>query len=241
MSLDMTPERGRAFHDEDAGESRDFAALDYSDVGGRDAVPSIVERSSVLVFLENLADEIDRRQSSEGHSRDMSRWAELVALELDLDDDRQWACSTAARLHAIGKVVVPEDILNKKGPLAPEEWDLIQSHPNRGADLVRLAPGFEKVAEIIREHQERFDGTGYPAGKSAIAISLEARIVAVCGAWAAMRATRPYREALSREQARAELESGSGSEFDPEVVRAFLLLEAAEEWNRSSETSAANV
>jgi two-component system, cell cycle response regulator len=219
MSFDITAESTRAFGDP----------------------PRSADKGSVLVFLQNLADEIDRRQSSEGHSRDMERWASLVAMELDLADDRQWACSTAARLNAIGKVVVPEAILNKKGPLSPDEWELIQSHPSQGAALVELAPGFEPVADIIREHQERFDGTGYPSGKSAIAISLEARIVAVCAAWAAMRAQRPYREALSREQARAELESGSGTEFDPEVVRAFLLLEAAEEWNRSSDQSVANV
>jgi HD-GYP domain-containing protein (c-di-GMP phosphodiesterase class II) len=234
MSVDMTSETARAFGGGSAGD-RD------EPMSGRSDAPSLSTKSSVLVFLENLADEIDRRQSSEGHSRDMSRWAELVALELDLDEDRQWACSTAARLHAVGKVVVPEAVLNKKGPLSSEEWEVIQSHPDRGADLVRLAPGFEKVAAIIREHQERFDGTGYPGGKATIAISLEARIVAVCGAWAAMRATRPYRDALTREQARAELETGSASEFDPEVVRAFLLLEAAEEWNRSSEMPAAKV
>ncbi|HEY7874038.1 MAG TPA: HD domain-containing phosphohydrolase [Actinomycetota bacterium] len=200
----------------------------------RGRVTEIRADGGLLSFLENLADDIDRRQSNEGHSRDMARWAGLVALELDLDDDRQWACSTAARLHAIGKVVVPEAILNKKGPLSSEEWDLMQSHPAQGADIIKLAPGFERVAQVIRQHQERFDGTGYPEGKSDIEISLEARIVAVCGAWAAMRATRPYRDALSRDQARAELETGSGTEFDPEVVRAFLLLEAADEWNRSA-------
>jgi HD-GYP domain-containing protein (c-di-GMP phosphodiesterase class II) len=206
---------------------------DYPSVS-RGRVTEIRADGGLLSFLENLADDIDRRQSNEGHSRDMARWAGLVALELDLDDDRQWACSTAARLHAIGKVVVPEAILNKKGPLSSEEWDLMQSHPAQGADIIKLAPGFERVAQVIRQHQERFDGTGYPEGKSDIEISLEARIVAVCGAWAAMRATRPYRDALSRDQARAELETGSGTEFDPEVVRAFLLLEAADEWNRSA-------
>ena len=200
----------------------------------RARVTEIRTDAGLVSFLESLADEIDRCQVNEGHSRDMARWAELVAMELDLDDERQWACSTAARLHAIGKLVVPEAILNKKGPLSSEEWDLMQSHPAQGAAIMELAPGFEKVADVIREHQERFDGTGYPAGKSDIEISLEARIVAVCGAWAAMRATRPYRAALSRDQARAELETASGTEFDPEVVRAFLLLEAAEEWNSSA-------
>jgi HD-GYP domain-containing protein (c-di-GMP phosphodiesterase class II) len=235
MGLEMTAETARAF----GGTAQDARASIPSERSHGLTLPH--EKTTVEVFLENLADELDRRQGSEGHSRAMSRWAELVALELDLDDERQWACATAARLHAIGKVVVPEAVLNKKGPLTPEEWELIQSHPNRGADLVKLAPGFEHVAEIIREHQERFDGTGYPAGKAAIGISLEARIVAVCGAWAAMRATRPYREALSREQAREELETGAASEFDPEVVRAFLLLEAAEEWSRTSETPVVKV
>jgi len=230
----MSVETGnRAFGS--GGARPDDATVDVTyPSAGRGRITEIRSDSGLLEFLERLADEIDRRQKNEGHSRDMARWAELVAMELDLDDERQWACATAARLHALGKLLVPESILNKKGPLTPEEWELVQSHPTQGADIMKLAPGFEKVAEVVREHQERFDGTGYPSGKSDIEISLEARIVAVCGAWAAMRATRPYREALSREQAREELESGSGTEFDPEVIRAFLLLEAAEEWNRSA-------
>jgi HD-GYP domain-containing protein (c-di-GMP phosphodiesterase class II) len=230
----MSVETGsRAFGD--GGARADAASVDtaYPSVA-RGRITEIRSDSGLLEFFEKLADEIDRRQQNEGHSRAMSRWAELIAMELDLDEDRQWACATAARLHAIGKLLVPESILNKKGPLTPEEWELVQSHPTQGADIMQLAPGFENVAEVIREHQERFDGTGYPSGKSDIEISLEARIVAVCGAWAAMRATRPYREALSRDQARSELESGSGTEFDPEVIRAFLLLEAAEEWNSSA-------
>ena len=232
----MNPEtsEGRAFGGDPsvAGAPSSSSGVDYPSVRGR--VTEIRADGGLLAFLESLADNIDRRQASEGHSRDMARWAGLVAMELELDDDRQWACSTAARLHAIGKVVVPESILNKKGPLSAEEWELVQSHPAQGADIIKLATGFEKVADVIRQHQERFDGTGYPEGKSGVEISLEARIVAVCGAWAAMRATRPYRAALTRDQARTELETGSGTEFDPEVVRAFLLLEAAEEWNRSA-------
>jgi two-component system, cell cycle response regulator len=233
MSIDTSESRAFGAGSARPQQSISSGGVDYPSAS-RSRVTEIRTDGGLLSFFERLADDIDRRQSSEGHSRDMSRWAGLVALELDLDDERQWACSTAARLHAVGKVVVPESILNKKGPLTSEEWDLLQSHPSQGADIIKLAGGFEKVAEIIREHQERFDGTGYPGGKSDIEISLEARIVAVCGAWAAMRATRPYRDALSRDQARAELETGSGSEFDPEVVRAFLLLEAAEEWNRST-------
>jgi two-component system, cell cycle response regulator len=232
----MSVETGnRAFGGSGAPAGDDSSRIDVSyPSAGSGRVTELRADSGLLSFLESLADQIDRRQKNEGHSRDMSRWAELVAMELDLDEERQWACATAARLHAIGKLLIPESILNKKGPLTAEEWELVQSHPTQGADIMKLAPGFERVAEVIREHQERFDGTGYPAGKSDIEISLEARIVAVCGAWAAMRATRPYRDALSREQAQAELETGSGTEFDPEVVRAFLLLEAAEEWNRSA-------
>jgi HD-GYP domain-containing protein (c-di-GMP phosphodiesterase class II) len=238
MDLETTND-SRAF-----GEDASSGASDSSDAAGyqsrsRGRVTELRADAVLLSFLESLVDEIDRRQGNEGHSEDMARWAGLIGQELDLDDERQWTCTSAARLHAIGKLVVPEEVLNKKGPLTPKEWELVQSHPSQGAEIMRLAPGFDRVAEVIREHQERFDGTGYPAAKTAIEISLEARIVAVCGAWAAMRAKRPYREALSREQARAELESGSGTEFDPEVVRAFLLLEAAEEWNRSASSPVA--
>src|ERR687893_398518 len=130
MSMEprMSVESGnRAFGaDERAGDGA--VDVTYPSPSPRGRITEIRSDAGLLEFFERLADEIDRRQKNEGHSRDMSRWAELVAMELDLDEERQWACSTAARVHALGKLLVPEAIWNKKGPLTPEEWELVQSH-----------------------------------------------------------------------------------------------------------------
>ncbi|MGD0272524.1 MAG: diguanylate cyclase [Gaiellaceae bacterium] len=158
----------------------------------------------------------------------MERWAELVARALGLNDQAQRSCALATRFHDVGKSALPESILIKHGPLTTVEWELVQEHPERGATLVELAPELENVAPIIREHHERFDGRGYPYGKSKDEISTEARIVACCDAWDAMRSQRPYAPAMTVSEARAELLAGRGTQFDPDVVMAFLMFEEAD-------------
>ena len=113
----------------------------------------------------------------------------------------------------------------KRGPLSTIEWEVIREHPERGAALVELAPELVSIGNIIREHHERFDGRGYPEGKMKEEISTEARIVACCDAWMAMRSDRPYAGAKSASEARAELLAGRGKQFDPEVVMAFLMFD----------------
>jgi HD-GYP domain-containing protein (c-di-GMP phosphodiesterase class II) len=127
----------------------------------------------------------------------------------------------AARLHDVGKIAVPREVLAKRGPLTSAEWRLVHEHPERGAQILELTRDLRQVAPVIRQHHERYDGSGYPSGRSGESILLEARIVAVCDAWTAMRTDRPYRSAMSEEQALAELHSCAGSQFDPRVVRAF--------------------
>ncbi len=155
----------------------------------------------------------------------MERWAMLVARALGLDENAQRRCALAARYHDIGKSALPESILDKRGPLSPVEWELVHEHSERGAALVELAPELVSIGDIIREHHERFDGRGYPEGKADKEISPEARIVACCDAWMAMRSERPYAEAKSVSEARAELLAGRGKQFDPEVVMAFLMFD----------------
>jgi HD-GYP domain-containing protein (c-di-GMP phosphodiesterase class II) len=101
----------------------------------------------------------------------------------------------------------------------------VHEHPEKGADLVALAPELESVAPIIREHHERFDGRGYPYGKRRNEISTEARIVSCCDAWVAMRRQRSYAPAKTSSEARAELLAGRGTQFDPDVVMAFLMFD----------------
>jgi diguanylate cyclase (GGDEF)-like protein len=162
------------------------------------------------------------RQSRE---RTMERWAELVARALGLDERAQRRCAMAIRYRDIGKSTLPESILVKRGPLSAVEWELVHEHPAKGAALVELAPELEGIGKIIREHHERFDGRGYPCGKRESEISTEARIVACCDAWKAMRRDRPYAPAKSVGEARAELLAGRGTQFDPDVVMAFLMFD----------------
>jgi diguanylate cyclase (GGDEF)-like protein len=154
----------------------------------------------------------------------MERWAALVARALGLDEEAQRRCALAARYHDVGKSTLPEAILGKNGPLSILEWELVKEHPEMGAALVELAPELASIGRIIREHHERYDGRGYPRGKKNEEISTEARIIACCDAWEAMRSQRAYAAARTASEARAELLAGRGTQFDPEVVMAFLMF-----------------
>jgi diguanylate cyclase (GGDEF)-like protein len=154
----------------------------------------------------------------------MARWAALAARALGLDEEAQRRCALAARYHDIGKSTLPEAVLGKNGPLSIVEWELVKEHPEMGATLVELAPELACIGGIIREHHERFDGRGYPAGMRRDEISAEARIIACCDAWEAMRSERAYAAARTASEARAELLAGRGTQFDPEVVMAFLMF-----------------
>ena len=155
----------------------------------------------------------------------MERWAALVARALGLSEEAQRRCALAIRYHDIGKSTLPEAILEKNGPLSMLEWEIVKEHPEMGATLVELRPELADIGRIIREHHERYDGRGYPEGKKREEISTEARIVACCDAWEAMRRDRAYAFARTASEARAELLAGRGTQFDPEVVMAFLMFD----------------
>jgi HD-GYP domain-containing protein (c-di-GMP phosphodiesterase class II) len=136
----------------------------------------------------------------------------------------------AAQLHDIGKMGIPDAILHKPGPLTPEEWAVMQSHPRMGQQILTQAGGrLDLISHIVVAHHERWDGQGYPYGLAQQEIPLGARILSVVDSYDAMTSTRPYREACSAEQARAELQRYAGSQYDPRVVDAFLqVLQAPE-------------
>jgi two-component system, cell cycle response regulator len=185
------------------------------------------DENAVLAYLERLADQIDARLAAEEHSAAISRWAGALADHLGLGSDARRRCELAGRLHDIGKIVVPDEILLRPGRLTGREWAVLHRHPVQGARLVSLAEGLHQVAAVVRQHHERFDGSGYPDGRGGEDIRVEARAVAVCDAWAAMRSNRPYNAARSAGSAREQLRAASGSQFDPTVVAAFLELEQA--------------
>jgi diguanylate cyclase (GGDEF)-like protein len=178
----------------------------------------------MVEFLREIADRVDGWLSAQEHSTAISRWATVLSGRLGLDGATQWRLELAGRLHDIGKIVVPEVILTTPSRLTDEQWALLRQHPDHGARLARMVPGFDAVAESIRQHHERYDGTGYPDRLAGSGIRLEARIIAVCDSWAAMRSDRAYQAALTEEQAREQLWSGRGTQFDPDLVDLFLDL-----------------
>jgi HD-GYP domain-containing protein (c-di-GMP phosphodiesterase class II) len=127
-------------------------------------------------------------------------------------------------LHDIGKVGIPEHILCKGGPLSGAEWDVMRTHPVIGAQIVAPMSFLTTTVELIRHHHEWFDGSGYPDGLRGDAIPLPARIFAVADSFDAMTSDRPYRGSIGIERALAEIRGGSGSQFDPEVVRVFVQM-----------------
>ena len=151
-----------------------------------------------------------------------SRYARLVAARLDLTEhDRALVCY-GALLHDVGKIGVSDGVLNKPGPLLPEEVELMRAHVRVGYDLLRNVPALQEVADVVLRHHERFDGQGYPDGIRGEEIPMPSRIVAVVDAYCAMITRRSYKDAYPDADARAELRRCSGTQFDPQVVEAFL-------------------
>jgi two-component system cell cycle response regulator len=180
--------------------------------------------TSAVTFLQGLADDLDRTLSSSRSSTAIAWWAAAVATHLGLDAGTRRRCELAGRLHDVGNIVVPRAILTKPGPLTAEELRILRQHPAAGGQLVTLAPELDDISQIVRQHHERFDGDGYPDRLAGTQIRLEARIISLCDAYAAMRADRPYRPALSLEQALDQLRRGRGAQFDPELTDVVLEL-----------------
>ena len=128
----------------------------------------------------------------------------------------------AARLHDIGKSIVPDDILLKQGPLSQEEWEIIKAHPAAGEEIIRPISRFRNISGILRNYREHFDGSGYPDGLKGDEIPIGARILSVVDAYGSMLEKRAYKPALSPKEALSELTRCQGAQFDPEVVNTFI-------------------
>ncbi len=157
-----------------------------------------------------------------GHCVDVSALSVLVAAGLGANHTELELVRQAALLHDLGKLAIPPEILSKAGPLEPHEWDIIRTHPDRGAEILLQAPGLGSLAAAVRASHERWDGGGYPTGLAGREIPFAARVVAVCDAYDAMVTERPYSPARSPEDAIAELHECAGSQFDSDVVAALI-------------------
>jgi two-component system, cell cycle response regulator len=170
------------------------------------------------VLLRALA---ERDPGLREHITGVAALAEGVARSLGLDEEQVEHVRHAAELHDVGKVAIPDEILNKPAPLDADEWEFIRRHTIIGERIVAAAPALRQVAALVRSSHERWDGTGYPDQLRGNEIPLGARIVAVCDAFDAMIANRPYRVGMQIERALEELEHCAGTQFDPDVVEAF--------------------
>jgi diguanylate cyclase (GGDEF)-like protein len=171
-----------------------------------------------------LADQIDAKLGSHEHSTAVSRWSLLTGERLGLHQAALRRTAAAARLHDIGKINVDDAILTKPSRLNQAEWEVLRRHPQEGARLLVELSDRADLAQLVGAHHERYDGTGYPARLGGDDIPIEARIIAVCDSWAAMRADRTYAAALSEDEARRQIIRGRGTQFDPDVADAFLAL-----------------
>ncbi|GAH91361.1 unnamed protein product, partial [marine sediment metagenome] len=129
-----------------------------------------------------------------------------------------------ALLHDIGKIGIPDKILSKRGKLTTEEWEAIKSHPKLGANIIGNVPSLVSCLPAVLYHHERWDGTGYPEGLKGETIPLDARILAIADAFAAMISARPYRDALCDEKVIKQLRQGAGKQFAPQLVEVFISL-----------------
>ncbi len=159
-----------------------------------------------------------------GHSSRVAELASSIAKTLEFAEDTCEVIRRAAQLHDIGKLVIPESILHKPGPLSEEEWQVVRLHPETAARILKTLKFLHLEKNIILNHHERPDGKGYPKGLKGKDIPYEARILAVANTFDTMNTPRPYRQHLSREDIVRELKEVSGSQLDPTVVTVFLRL-----------------
>lgn len=186
-----------------------------------DAQRNPAHRESLCLLLKVLS------EHNPDVLEDLNRLAHLAsatAQSLGLSDIEVERVELASRLHDVGKLAIPDQILTKPGPLDAREWVIMRTHAEVGERIVMSAPSLAHTAQLVRSHHERYDGTGYPDRLAGEQIPLGARIISVCAAFVAMMRHRPFSDAITVAQALDELERCAGTQFDPLVVEAFCRL-----------------
>jgi diguanylate cyclase (GGDEF)-like protein len=175
--------------------------------------------------VQALAAAIEERDNyTHEHSEEVVHLARGVAMLLGMPADHVERIAHAALLHDVGKLATPNDILHKDGPLTDDEWEVMVEHPVVGERILMRTPELVPIAPLVRHEHEHWDGSGYPDGLKGHKIPLGSRIILACDAYNAMITSRPYRAAMSRDDALDQLRRGAGRQFDPEVVEVLLDL-----------------
>lgn len=180
-------------------------------------------KQTYIGVMTSLATAIDaKNHRTQYHSQQVTKYTRIISEELKLPQEEREIIGRAASLHDIGKIGTPDPILTKPGTLTDEEWAQIELHPTRGAEILSPLEFLSEVIPLIRHHHERYKGSGYPDGLRGEKISLGARIISIADAFEAMVSERPYRGALTKEDALLEIETGLGDQFDPQIGEIFI-------------------
>jgi HD-GYP domain-containing protein (c-di-GMP phosphodiesterase class II) len=187
---------------------------------------NIALRNSVICAFNQLLDLKDLNTGV--HSTRLAEWAVRVARELNIPEKDLYQFEVAALLHDVGKIGVPDAILKKPGRLTPEEKALMDKHPEYSWSILRMFPDLEEASLFALHHHENYNGSGYPGGLKGEEIPIGSRIVSVIDAFDAMISNRCYRKGLGHEEAMRRLDSDSGTQFDPVVVKCFISIASLE-------------
>ena len=171
---------------------------------------------------------IQKEPSMRQHVGNVAKYSVLAAVALGLNKKNQNILRRAGWVHDVGKIAVPDGVLLKPGPLNGDEWKVIRQHVEFSVTILRGIAHLADVVPAVASHHEWFDGSGYPRGLKGRRIPMTARVLSVADAYSAMTNDRPYRLAMSREEAVEELRRGTGTQFDPKVVEAFIQVLEAE-------------
>jgi putative nucleotidyltransferase with HDIG domain len=182
-------------------------------------------QQSYLSMMVALSCVVEARDLyTDKHMKDIAEYSVDIANKMGLPEDDVENIRKAALLHDLGKISIPDHILMKPDKLSEEEIEIIKKHPENGAKIIEPVEPLRNARDIIKYHQECYDGSGYPEGLIGEDIPLGARIIAVADSFGAMTTDRPYRKALSIEEAVKEIKRCSGTQFDPDIVKIFLAL-----------------
>jgi diguanylate cyclase (GGDEF)-like protein/PAS domain S-box-containing protein len=189
-----------------------------------------MRNKTIKMIMKTLYEKNQREQQ---HSARVSQLCEAIGTALDLSVEDINELRIVGLMHDIGKITLDDRILDKDGNLGDSEWFEIRRHSETGYHILSSVNEFAPLAEYVLAHHERWDGKGYPKGLKGVEIPMEARIIAVADAYDAMTSDRPYRRALSKDAAAAEIEQNSGTQFDPDIVRVFLEKVLVEEYGNT--------